>query len=420
MASNSPFTIKLPAKTEISNCFWYIKGKRDSCPNPYELNNSYNGQIVVDDKGWEATFYSPNIAECYDSVKKPDCKLEVRLSNIALEKLSLDNSQFKTHLESLGIVYDPKTKNPEVFVKVQVGKGKGDAGHDNLGTSHDSQDLEKQGFLDPIVQNAPTILGTFVIAIFGYIVIPRVYSKLKGATHKPSRRPIIHKQTLASPSGGSLPSVQALKNVIFEEIKHQLFPFHNEIKTLKSHIERLENKLETIALSQELHASVAKPRELFFEPMSQKVSLNTLVPIHPVHPIAPSPPAPLSVDLIKKAIASNDYSLISAYPHFFLSETPDSQQGRADGKRFTVDGDQLQASSKTQSEFIAINCKDDTYLIPNIVPNAADPARTLKRHADKNNIYRNGQGGNFLNIDHLAVVQRNGDLFDLKKPGQIN
>ena len=131
------------------------------------------------------------------------------------------------------------------------------------------------------------------------------------------------------------------------------------------------------------------------------------------------PPAPLSVDLIKKAVASGDYSLISIHPHFFLSETSESQQGLGDGKRFTIDGDQSQASSRTQSEFIAINCNDETYLIPNIVPNAADPARTLKRHADKNNIYRNGQGSVLLNLNELAVVQRNGERFELIKAGQI-
>jgi hypothetical protein len=185
----------------------------------------------------------------------------------------------------------------------------------------------------------------------------------------------------------------------------------DQLQKVTSKLNGLEDDI--IGLSQRLQSIEGKTSSPKIDQISP--SFNTFI----TSVIEAPPPAPLSVDLIKKAVASNDYNLISAHPHFFLSETPDSQQGLADGKRFTVDGDQLQASSKTQSEFIAINCKDDIYLIPNIVPNAADPARTLKRHADRNNIYRNGQGGNFLNLDQLAVVQRNGDRFDLMKPGQI-
>ena len=420
MATNSPYTLKLPAKTETSDCYWYTKGVRGDCPNPTQLLNSYSGQVVVDAQTLQATFYSPSEAECSDPIKNAGCKLEAHLPYASLEKLTLDNISFRKHLESLGIIFNPPIPDPpKNSSKGLVEKGEDATKQGNLGSLQDSQGHGKHSFFDPLVQHGPAILGTFFIAIFGYFVIKKVESMLQVSSRKSSRRAIIQEQPLASSSGSSLPSVQALYNIVSEEIKRQLFPFHDELKNLRSQVKLLEDKLDLIGLSQELQASVAKPKRLFPEPISHQVSFNTHVPIQPAQPIPPLPPAPLSVDLIKKAVSSGDYNLISSHPHFFLSETSESQQGLGDGKRFTIDGDQSQASSRTQSEFIAINCNDETYLIPNIVPNAADPARTLKRHADKNNIYRNGQGSVLLNLNELAVVERNGERFELIKAGQI-
>lgn len=417
-----PYTIKLPAKTEISICSWYTKGERGDCPNPLQLINSYNGQIVVDVQAEDATFYSPSVSECNDSIKNPGCKLEARLPSSSLEKLSLENIPFRKHLESLGFSFYPPTSETENTGKDRDRENEHIPRKGNNNSTSGSQDLREQSFFDPLFQHGPVFLGAVVIVILAYFAIKKAKSMGKGLSRKSSRKSIIQEQPLASPSGRSLPSGQALNSVVSEEIKRQLFPLQDELKNLRSRVELLENRLDLSDLSQELQASVAKPRGLFSEPMPQQVSLNTVALIQPVQsiqPIPPLPPAPLSVDLIKKAVASGDYTLISIHPHLFLSETLDSQKGLGEVKCFSIDGDQSQASSKSQSEFIAINCINDTYLIPNIVPNAADPARTLKRHADKNNIYRNGQGGNFLNLDQLAVVQRNGDRFDLKKPGQI-
>ena len=421
MATNSPFTIKLPAKTETSDCYWYTKGVRGDCPNPGQLLNSYNGQVVVNAQTWEANFYSPSVDECNDPIKNPGCKLEALLPSTSLEKLSLDNIPFRKYLESLGINYS-KTSEPDLSGKDLVPQNEDVVRQGTNGSIPDPQHPRDQGFFDPIVQHAPNILGAIVIVILVYLAIEKAISMVKGSSRKSSRKTIIQEQPLASSSGRSFPTGQALNSIVSEEIKRQLFPLQDELKNLASRVELLKNRLDLIDLSQELQASVAKPRGLFSEPMPQQVSLNTVAltqPVQSIQPIPPLPPAPLSVDLIKKAVASGDYTLISTHPHLFLSETLDSQKGLGEVKCFSIDGDQSQASSKSQSEFIAINCINDTYLIPNIVPNAADPARTLKRHADKNNIYRNGQGGNFLNLDQLAVVQRNGDRFDLKKPGQI-
>ena len=422
MTTNSPYTIKLPAKTETSKCYWYTKGVKGDCPNPAQLFNSYEGQVVIEDQTREAVFYSPSEAECDDPLKNPDCKLEARLSSASLEKLSLDNIPFQKHLESLGIYFYPKTSETEIAGKDLARPNEDISRQGNNNSISGSQGSGDQSFFYPLLQHGSVLLGSFVVIILAYFAIKKAIPMVKSPSRKSSRKAIIQEQPLASPSVRSFPSGQALNSVVSAEISRQLSPFQDELKNLKSQVKFLENRIDLIGLSQELQASVAKPRGLFSEPMPQQVSLNTFgltQPVESIQPIPPFQPAPLSVDLIKKAVASGDYTLISNHPHLFLSETLDSQQGLGEVKCFSIDGDQSQASSKSQSEFIAINCSDDTYLIPNIIPNAADPARTLKRHADKNNIYRNGQGGNFLNLEQLAVVQRNGDRFDLKKPGQI-
>lgn len=422
MTTNLPYTIKLPAKTEISTCYWYTKGERGDCPDPHQLINSYSGQIDVDVQTKEGTFYSPSVSECNDPIKNPGCKLEVRLPYTSLKKLSLDNIPFRKHLESLQINLYSTTGETEITGKDLALKNEDFPRLDNTYSIPGSQDLRAQRFFDSLFQHAPVFLVSIAFIILAYFAIKKAISMVKSPSRKSSRKAIIQEQPLASPSVRSFPSGQALNSVVSAEISRQLSPFQDELKNLKSQVKFLENRIDLIGLSQELQASVAKPRGLFSEPMPQQVSLNTFgltQPVESIQPIPPFQPAPLSVDLIKKAVASGDYTLISNHPHLFLSETLDSQQGLGEVKCFSIDGDQSQASSKSQSEFIAINCSDNTYLIPNIVPNSADPARTLKRHADKNNIYRNGQGGNFLNLEQLAVVQRNGDRFDLKKPGQI-
>jgi len=195
-----------------------------------------------------------------------------------------------------------------------------------------------------------------------------------------------------------------------DQLSRQIYPLSEKIARLSSKVDQLETDI--FSLTQQVQSLSIKstiPQSIL--PVVPTLSLEQLS--------QPSVQLSLTDDLVKKAVASNDYSLISVYPHFFLSETSESQQGLTDCKRFMIDGDQSQSSSRTQSEFIAITCNVETYLIPNIVPNASDPARTLKRHADKNNIYRNGQGTSLLNLDQLAVVQRNGNRFELITPGQI-
>ena len=382
-----PFPISLPAGTKVTKCFTFSQdGSKAPCNNKNLLLNENIGEVQVKYASGTAIFKKPDFNSCIVP-RDGFCEVEFILPKSSLEILRVNSIGFNDYfLAGLPKPLPPGGKSVQNSQPIPT-------------TEH-----TLSGFVLPIIG----LVILFVVV--GLVVNKRkellspssIYNK---HTSRPTSRPSTNSPQNQFSQFTSTPttSIDSTKQITF---------LIQQLQKVTSKLNDLEDDI--IGLSQRLQSIEGKTLSPKIDQISP--SLNTFIP----SVIESPPPAPLSVDLIKKAVASNDYSLISAYPHFFLSETPDSQQGLADGKRFTVDGDQLQASSKTQSEFIAINCKDDTYLIPNIVPNAADPARTLKRHADKNNIYRNGQGGNFLNIDHLAVVQRNGDLFDLKKPGQIN
>ena len=134
---------------------------------------------------------------------------------------------------------------------------------------------------------------------------------------------------------------------------------------------------------------------------------------------APAPVRkPVTQDAIKKALISNDYQSIMHAEHIFVSETLESQKGLPT-KVFSVDGTREQADLCSQSEFIAVYVEGSCYLIPNILPNAANPSRTIKRHADQNNIYSHGVGSNMQDLTELPLVEQIGNTFKLVSKGQI-
>jgi len=382
-----PFPISLPAGTKVSECFKFSQnGLRSPCDNKNRLQNENTGEIQVKYASGTAIFKKPSFNFCIDG-REGFCEVELILPKSSVEILRVNSTDFNEYYLA-GL---PKTKLP---------------GEKSVPNSLPIPTAEHTlpGFVLPI-----SIGLVIILVVVGLVVKIRKELLSPSSTYiKPTSRST-SRQATNSPQN-QFSQFTSTPATSIDSTKQITFLIH-QLQKVTSKLNGLEDDI--IGLSQRLQSIEGKTSSPKIDQISP--SFNTFI----TSVIEAPPPAPLSVDLIKKAVASNDYNLISAHPHFFLSETPDSQQGLADGKRFTVDGDQLQASSKTQSEFIAINCKDDIYLIPNIVPNAADPARTLKRHADRNNIYRNGQGGNFLNLDQLAVVQRNGDRFDLMKPGQI-
>jgi hypothetical protein len=129
-------------------------------------------------------------------------------------------------------------------------------------------------------------------------------------------------------------------------------------------------------------------------------------------------PPPLSLELIKQAVTSWNYQAIGSYELDFVTETSESREGLTESKTFAIDGNQSQAASRSTSEFIAISCQNTTYLIPNILQNAADPARTINRHLER--IYKRGVGADPKILAQLATVRKSGNCYELVEMGQVS
>lgn len=380
-----PFNISIPAGTKVIQCSKYMDdGSRVSCDNKGQLRNDNKGQIQFNAATGTAVFKSPDFNSCIEP-RDPLCKVEFTLPNPSLIDLSATNPKLRDLIiNNTSNTPSPQPQTSKSFDLPQI----------------PPSDEPLPGYILPISIGAGILLVSYLI--WNWLSTPS--SSSRSTKQSSSRQP-------TRPAQNQFNQFHSAPAPVNDSNKQITF-LTQQLQMVKSKISTLED--EIIGLSQKLQDIESKSSSLKIDQIYP--SLNTVNPS-----IFPSPPpAFLSVELIKKAVSSCDYSIISAHPHYFLSETPQSQQGLEDVKRFMIDGDQSQSSSRTQSEFIAITCNSETYLIPNIVPNAADPSRTLKRHADKNNIYRNGQGTVFLNLEQLAVVHRNGDKFDLVTHGQIS
>lgn len=123
----------------------------------------------------------------------------------------------------------------------------------------------------------------------------------------------------------------------------------------------------------------------------------------------------LSIDLIKKAIATWNYDLIKQYPHEFVTEIPGPSQGKKGNVRFAIDRLNCDQPSKKISDFIAIKCQKRVCLIPNISSSGVGPARSMRRSL----AYRWGSGKNFLDLQELAIVRRAGNYYILTSEGRV-
>ena len=387
--------IIIPEGTEIFHCITYSNGTPEKCQDNTKTSYLNKGELQLQPGTKTALFKSPSFEDCNQPPQLLSCISEFTLPEKSLNTL--------------------KANNPELAVLVSPNSAKSSASQ----VSPPKPGVPPPPLVKPtpasLFQNVPGfILPLFFVGLSVVVltVLRRpVISLFIGNTR--SQRGI--KQPKYPPPIPNLHSKHDSSAITtsksFNALKVEVNMLTAELRVNTSRLHGLEDDL--IILSQRLQVIEGKslsPRLDNALPSSSSFSASE---------ITVQPQSPLSVDLIKKAVISVNYPLISTYPHFFLSETAESRQGLEDVKRFLIEGDQSHASSRTQSEFIAITCDAETYLIPNILPNAADPARTLKRHADRNNIYRNGQGPNLLNLVQLAVVEKNGDCFVLIKPGQI-
>lgn len=406
MPSNKPQSFTIPANTEYTQCTIYTNGVGAPCPNP-RLSQKYDGEITFDPSYNEATFSRPSLAACYDLPRSVDCKLEVTLSRDTLLTLAKTDKGLSAYLKAQGFVFPPGVSDSKPLSNSSSREQR----IETVDRFKDGSSATSGSFIDSFCSFGPPFWIFAVLFIFSAFLFKSIWD-----SKRPPSRANRTKGTSLSISGSKSPSPSTTYNpaqvnsLISDQVSRQIHPLSEKIARLSSKVEQLETDI--FSLTQQVQSSTVKSN--IAQSVLPVVSSSSLELLN-----QSSAQLSLTVDLIKKAVASNDYTLISAHPHYFVSETPQSQQGLEEVKRFMIDGDQSQASSRTQSEFIAIICNSETYLIPNIVPNAADPSRTLKRHADKNNIYRNGQGTSLLNLDQLAVVQRNGDRFDLITLGQI-
>lgn len=378
--------VTIPAETEIAQCKQFDStGTSSPCSNGNKLQYDNSGELQYHPSTGKAIFKMPDHASCIDP-RQGTCELEFILVAKSLNLL-------KAKDQDIADLISPPAK-PNILPKqVESRLPEEEAPIPQQG------DGELNFILFGVGALGIVLLIALVFKIWPRNPNPNLPLRKQRSSSSASQPP--YEQRISIPIGSA--SGEDLRNMVIK-LTQQLQRVNTKLGSLEDEIIGFGQRLQTL----EGKSSQQNIEQIF----PSRNSINTSI-------MPPPPPLPLSVELIKKAVSSGDYSLISAHPHYFLSETPQSQQGLEDVKRFIIDGDQSQSSNRTQSEFIAVACHSETYLIPNIVPNAADPSRTLKRHADKNNIYRNGQGTVFLNLEQLAVVQRNGDRFDLVSHGQI-
>ena len=215
-------------------------------------------------------------------------------------------------------------------------------------------------------------------------------------TRRPKQKRRVPSAATSSPLSST--SVDSLES---SNINYRLDVLLQQLRSVDSKLNDMDMRL--LDLEQR---SVSNPSRSFSGQSGVVAqSLRSLENIQPSTPPVAPPPS-LSNQLVKQAVAQTDYSLIASHSHLFLNETQESRQGKFERRRFDVLGDQSESSSFANAEFIAIPVVSQTFLIPNILPNAADPRRTMKRHVDSNSIYRAGAGSNILKIDKLATLQQ--------------
>ena len=390
--------ITLPADTPFVECYQSLNSEWRSCTHLGRLATKREGEFIrtPDDPQFAASFSSPTTKDCIgpgvDVVSS--CDIQIKFTNEQVLKLQEENvipsaSTLPplppiTNKESLGSSIVVSEDDSQSSVQNQSG----------LGTEPSSPIERSVEFLsDNSVFLIPVLVFLFLIIFFR--------DKLKYILFSDDRTKRPNQPRRALSTGSTPPSSSTFDSLESSNITYQLDSMSQKLKSVDSKLSDIEMRL--LDLEQR---SVSKPGRSFSSQSGVVASSSgDLLNLQP----APSPaasPSPLSIDLVKQAVAQADYSLIASHSHLFLNETQESRQGKFERKRFDVLGDQSQSSSFANAEFIAITVASQTFLIPNILPNAADPRRTMKRHVDSNSIYRSGAGSNILRIDTLATLQQ--------------
>ena len=394
--SNQIFTdITLPAGTPFTKCSQPRAGKWNDCTDLEKIQNEdgYVGEYQKALQGdYVAAFASPSFDSCDtlspQSVDK--CNIELKFNQAQVDWLE----------QQVPIIAatKPPVLSETPLVPAQNSQAKLDPSE---ASTSSQQSAECTSFLDCssafVVTNwlplFGVLVGLFLLVLFKDNLYRLIFADDRTKRPTPSRR--------ASSTGSTAPSSSTFDSLESSNITYRLDSISQKLKSVDSKLSDIEMRL--LDLEQR---SVSKPSRSFSSQSGVVASsFGDLQNLQPA-PSPAAPPSPLSIDLVKQAVAQADYSLIASHSHLFLNETQESRQGKFERRRFDVLGDQSQSSSFANAEFIAITVASQTFLIPNILPNAADPRRTMKRHVDSNSIYRAGAGSNILRIDTLATLQQ--------------
>lgn len=404
----APIQTTIPAGTEFAICKKYNNGISRECHSDNKTQNENKGELTYELDKSMATFYSPNYKSCLKPTEKnAKCDVIFNLDQKNLEILAKTSPDIKS---LISISPDP----PPSTNRLQA---------------RSTQEVNQQtpALIIPLLY-ANTILISIILVIEAVRMIS-VFNK-KASKNKPVAKSSNPRNLKGLDTTAEISPMQSINSNIQQPFDHNvniLSKLNTVEISMDSNIQQLfrqnayiSSKLDTAADDLQLIANrLTNLEKKYLEPIIEQKTTSAenylTIGIHSI----PQPHSILTVDLIKLALLSNDYALISKFSHYFLTETFKSNQGGTDERYFTIDGDQSSSRSYSQSEFIAFTCNEHSYLIPNISKNASDPARLLEKLAERNKIYLKGNGNNMLNLKRLAIVEKKDNQFILIKKGEI-
>ena len=402
--STAPQTINLEPGTQFTSCYQFTNDLWSPC-NARELRNPYKGQIRQIQGELSAEFAAPTFSVCREDASTgrleipKACKIKLTFSDETYTQIVREHD------------LDDQAQSNSGTNQPNLGANQSNIGEENG---------ERCDFIgcpiEFIQANTLPILGAFAFVALIFIFKKPLRQLVFGNDSEKRSRSRSSKGNRSSYTNASAttqpPSVLVNNSDYSADQIRRLNERINQLMEMMKQLDTRMLQLEQDSLTAATQRTAARTTTA----ASIQPPPTNLSPVMPPATIQ----KPLTVDLIKQALLENNYTLISHVPHLFLSETEESRQGIFERKRFIVQGDQNQSTSLANSEFIAININSSTYLIPNILPNAAEPARTMKRHSDTNDIYRRGAGTNLVKIRELAMVQQlTSDSYELLTEGQI-
>jgi len=362
---------------------------------PGRTQKDRKGDLVVDHDSYgtltRADFYYPSEDACTGGMIREQCDLHAIFTGTELDQLRANNKQLQSASANAGNQSSQDNSRES-----------------NRGQS-DSDASSSKGTFFEYIGNSSIYFPVVALAVVLLVVLARKHIVRLVSPSQSRQRP--SQRQRCEPVSFQTQGLNQTLNPSLEsssELNRQLLPLIQKIDLLAARVDSLETELTIISQKSQPSFSFSTPPAQQTPRPSQPVITNSV----------PKPRPVLDVDLIKLAVATSDYELIKTFAHEFVTETLESRQGMEDGLRFSIDGNQDQYDQRSQSEFIAIPYLDETYLIPNILPNATDPARTIRRFVERNKLYR-GTGDNLLSITALATVTRSGDSYALLTSGRV-